>query len=171
MTKRNREKEFVTAFSKELEACGLPSDQETQTLFRSLAEGRLPKKARITNENEAFSLGALATIAEGIRRAAKNRKFKTETELNEALEEVRGFRYKMRPAIAEILTNMKALLPRKKRGPQSSLTDSQKQAACSTINTLKDNGMTVTFAIEQTAKSYKVSNRMIRSVWESHGRS
>jgi hypothetical protein len=149
----------------------LPSDEETKALFRAFAEGRLPKKKRITNENDAFSLGALGTIAEGIRRGARKRKFKTEAELDEALEEVHGLRYKMRPAIAEILTNVKGMLTRKKRGPKSSLTDRQKQAACSTIDTLKNNGMTSKYAIGQTAKEYKVSKRMMRSVWESHGRS
>jgi uncharacterized protein YoaH (UPF0181 family) len=170
MRKRHFGNEFLAALNKEIEACGLPTDEETQALFRAFGEGRLPKQARLTNMNDGFRLGALATIAEGIRRSAKRRNFKTEAELNEALEEVRGLRYKMRPAIAEALAKMKELLPQKKRGPRPSLTDSQKQAACSTINTLKDNGMTVKFAIQQTAKSFSVSDRMMRTVWESRGR-
>ena len=95
MRKPHPGNEFVAALSKELDACGLPTDKETQALFKAFGEGRLPKKARITNMNEGFTVGALGTIAEGIRRNAKRRKFKTEAELNEALEQIRGLRYKM----------------------------------------------------------------------------
>ena len=143
------------------------------TCWRVLREPKMSPVLMIVEQvrkHQGIALGALATIAQGIRRSAKRRKFKTEAELDKALEEVRGIRYKMRPAIAEALTKMKDLLPQKKRGPRPNLTDSQKQAACSTINTLKDNGMTIKFAIEQTAKNYKVTPRKMRSVWESSGR-
>jgi hypothetical protein len=111
-------------------------------------------------ENKGFQLGTLTTISQGIRRSARKRKFKTEADLDKA-DEVSGIRYKLRPAIAEATE--------KARSATKSHRLPKNRRCCSTINTLKDNGMTTKFAIEQTAKIYKVTSRKMRSVWESSG--
>jgi len=140
-------------------------------VFRALAKGRLPRGMKRARFNKSFPLGFLSGLAEDFRRGAKKRQFRNEAELDRALGEIRGLRYKFRPAFAEMLEKVRDMLPQKKRGPRPRLTDSEKQAACSTIDTLKANGMTTKFAIEQTAKDYKVTARMMRRVWESHGQS
>ena len=166
--RRNFNKEFLAALNQELKACGLPENEESRQVFHALARGRAP---RWMAENEAIAFGFLTGLADDFRRGAKKRwRIRNEKDLNRALEQIHNLRYKLRPALAEALSKVVDMLPRKPRGPEPKLTRVQKVAACSTIDTLVRNGSTVRYAIGITARDYKITPRLMRKIWEQKGR-
>ena len=57
-----------------------------------------------------------------------------------------------------------------RRGPKPKLSDQKKQLACSMIETWRANGMSIGWAIAQTAKQYKTTPRAMREIWQRKGR-
>jgi hypothetical protein len=165
MRKRNFSQEFWDAFDKEIVACGLPTDDEARKYLAAVASGRAPKKSF----NDELALGFGGVIIDKLRRAARKKPIRNEEELKRALQLVHGLRYRLRPVFTEMLTTIKNGMPTKKRGPQSKLTDAQKSAACSTIDTLIRNQYKTKYAIEAVAKEYKVTFRLMRKVWQRKG--
>jgi uncharacterized protein YoaH (UPF0181 family) len=116
---------------------------------------------------EELLLGTLGML---IKRGYKTGHIRSDAQLESELQYIEGLRHKIRPAVAEALSGLLQALPKKPRGPKPKLTNLQKQSACSTIDAFIKNGMTVKSAIRQVAQQLKVNPRMIRRVWENHGR-
>ena len=162
--KRDAQKEFLAVLERELKLCRLPDQKEVDLVMRTLARGGAPPKGAFKNP---AATGFLSVIAQGIRAAAKMRKFKNEAELDKAIEQTRGLNLKMRESLGQVLELYKDLLPRKKRGPKPSLSEAKKAEARRLIQSYIRNGMTTKFAVAQAAQSFKATPRTMRRVWES----
>jgi hypothetical protein len=166
MAKRNPKKEIVAALARELEASGFPTDETTNRWLKGLKEGRaVPRQNK--KGIEELLLGTLGML---IKRGYKTGHIKSDSDLDSELQQIEGLRHKIRPSIAQALSGLLQALPDKPRGPKPKLTKLQKQGVYSATDALKKSGMTTRFAIEQMAQQNKVSPRMMRRVWESHGR-
>ena len=161
--KRNAKQEFLAALERELKSGGFPSGKATQNFLRSLTAGKAPKGINPATAPFFYA------VAQGIRKSAKKRKFKSEAELDQELEQMRGLGHKLRESLTHGLREIESTFPRKKPGPSPRLTDNEKAAIRNLIQSYRANRMTVQFAIEQAAKQYKTTRRAIRRVWESAG--
>lgn len=170
MTRSEMNEKLLAALDKELAACGLPKSEEEKgkAVMRAIITGRMTRAVKAMGETDAVAAGLGSILAAGIRTRVKS--VKNEREFNLALDKMRGLRYKLRPVLSLLLAQAANALPQKPRGPRPKLTGEEQRAICSTIDTLRNNGTTLQYAIEITAREHKVNPRLARKAWETKGR-
>jgi hypothetical protein len=169
MRKRNASDEILNALGSELKAVGFPKPGIVEGMFEGIRSGRVSKRATKLDPSGGLALGYVAMMVSKVKREIAQHPPKSEAELDEWLEQMKGLRYKLRPIVGSLLKTAHEIFPKKKRGPAPKLTESQKQAACSTIDTLRKSGNTIQHAIEVVARDYRVTGRTMRHIWQTKG--
>jgi hypothetical protein len=170
MKKRNVEREILDALKQEVMAVGFPVSKVAGEMFEGIRSGKLSKRAKKLDPSDGLALGYIAFLVSEIRKEIAQHPPKNDSELDKCLEELKGrLRYRLRPAVGDLIKTAHEIFPRKKRGPISAITEEQKRSACSTIETLKRAGNTTQHAIRTVADSYGVTERNMRHIWQTKG--
>jgi hypothetical protein len=104
----------------------------------------------------------LGALAQGIYANTQRRKFRNQAEVDNWLDQIRGSRYKICPALAKILADIKMLTPQRGGpGRKPRFSDFEKRKICSTIGLDITSGMITRDAVNQFAKEKKVGTRTI----------
>lgn len=163
---RDRGEEVMAVLEEELHACGIPSrDASRQLLQRLAAKNYTAKKLKLGAKD--FAEISLALHGEAFRVIFNKMGVNNSERRDELINQVRGLRFRLRPMLTAALSTIRQSLPsRGKSGPIPYLTLEQRMAAVSTIETLRNNGMTRKYAIETVAREYKVKPRLMRKTYE-----
>jgi hypothetical protein len=158
--------EVMAALEEELHACGVPSREASrQLLQRFAAKNYTAKKLQLGAKD--FAEISLALHGEAFRVIFNKMGVHNEQRRAELINQVRGLRFRLRPMLTAALSSIRQSLPtRGKRGPIPLLNLEQRMTATSTIETLRNNGMTLKYAIETVSRDYTVTTRYMRNVYE-----
>lgn len=156
--RRNAKQEIREAFIQSIRACGLPAPDD------DLINGKKPLDFR--SKKGVLQAASAAMLAIGMREHTIRRKVKDEGGLDRRLEQIRQVPFAFRPLLDEMLTQLRSTGTTRPRGPKPTLTDRQRRDATNSISTLVANGMSVKYSITTIAKSYQVTPRLMRKVWE-----
>lgn len=158
----NYKEEVLAALGKALRDCGIYEPTEYRKFSRNILRNQ-----EINGPFDIFVKFILAnTLGASFRLILTAKPIRTQKERDEMIQRIEGIPQRLRPQIAEIMSQLRQAFPQKKRGPQSSLTPAQKSTALSTIDTLRRNGSTLKYAIEAVARQFQVSPRLMRKYYE-----
>jgi uncharacterized protein YoaH (UPF0181 family) len=170
MKKRNAEREILDAVKQEIMSVGFPFSKVAGEMFEGIRSGKLSKGAKRLDPSDGLALGIIALLVKETRKEIAQHPPKNDSELDKWLEEVTGrLRYKLRPVVGALIKTAHEIFPRKKRGPNSALTEEQKRSACSAIETLKRAGSTTRHSIKIVADNCRVTERNMRHIWQTKG--
>ena len=159
---RNAKQEIRKAFIAAIKACGLPAPDD------DLINGKKPPDLK--SRKGVLQAASSTLLAMAMQNPNMRRKPKDEAHLDRRLEQIRQVPFAFRPLLDEVLTQLRSTAAGKPRGPKPRLSDRQRRDARNSISTLVANGMSVKYSIATIAKSYQVTPRRMRKVWERRNR-
>lgn len=169
MAKRDASRELFKALKQEVMAVGYPTGQIAGEIFEGIRSGKVSKRAKKHDPTDGLAIGFIALMVSNLRKEIKKHPPKSDAELDKWLKQIRSQRYRMRPAMAELIKRSLAIFPHKKPGPTPGLTAEEKRSACAAIETHIRAGNTKKHAIRIVADSFNESERNMRHIWQTKG--